>query len=102
MKVPTVRSSELDVAGSKGELIVNLCRAVGADEYLAGPSGRDYLDLDAFAEQGIAVRFFDYEHPAYDQGADPFVPCLSAINAWSRLAPAELPPLLSTYRLSAS
>ncbi|MEU4492354.1 WbqC family protein [Streptomyces sp. NBC_00210] len=102
VKVPTVRSSELDVTGAKGELIVNLCRAVGADEYLAGPSGRDYLDLDAFAEQGIAVRFFDYEHPAYDQGADPFVPCLSAIDAWSRLAPAELPPLLSTYRLSAS
>lgn len=102
VKVPMVRSSQLDAGGAKSELIVDLCRAAGADEYLAGPSGRDYLDLDAFAEHGIAVRFFDFDHPAYAQGRDPFVPRLSAVDAWSRLDPAELPRLLSGYRLSAS
>ncbi|WP_217240032.1 WbqC family protein [Streptomyces sp. AC555_RSS877] len=102
VKVPTVRSSELDVTGSKSELIVGLCRAAGADEYLAGPSGRDYLTLDAFAEHGIRVRFFDFDHPTYAQGHAPFVPCLSALDAWSRLDPAKLPPLLSGYRLRAS
>lgn len=102
VKVPMVRSSELDATGTKSELIVNLCRAAGADEYLAGPSGRDYLDLDSFAEHGITVRFFDFDHPTYAQGRGPFVPCLSAFDAWSRLAPTELPPLLSGYRLSAS
>ncbi|MEU2268489.1 WbqC family protein [Streptomyces olindensis] len=99
VKVPMVRSSELHATGTKSELIVNLCRAVGADEYLAGPSGRDYLDLDVFAEHGVTVRFFDFDHPTYAQGRDPFVPCLSAFDAWSRLTPAELPPLLSGYRL---
>lgn len=102
VKVPMVRSSELAVTGSKSELIAGLCRAAGADEYLAGPSGRDYLDLDLFADHGITVRFFDFDHPAYAQGHEPFVPCLSAVDAWSRLDPAELPPLLSGYRLSAS
>ncbi|CAL9315049.1 WbqC family protein [Streptomyces sp. SudanB52_2052] len=99
VKVPMVRSSELHATGTKSELIVNLCRAVGADEYLAGPSGRDYLDLDVFAEHRVTVRFFDFDHPTYAQGRDPFVPCLSAFDAWSRLTPAELPPLLSGYRL---
>ncbi|KDN75066.1 hypothetical protein DF19_26275 [Streptomyces olindensis] len=99
VKAPMVRSSELHATGTKSELIVNLCRAVGADEYLAGPSGRDYLDLDVFAEHGVTVRFFDFDHPTYAQGGDPFVPCLSAFDAWSRLTPAELPPLLSGYRL---
>ncbi|MEU4359773.1 WbqC family protein [Streptomyces virginiae] len=99
VKVPTARSSELDATGTKSELILNLCRAVGADEYLAGPSGRDYLDLDAFAEDGITVRFFDFDHPTYAQGCDPFVPRLSAVDAWSRVPPAELAPLLTRYRL---
>ncbi|WP_079084953.1 WbqC family protein [Streptomyces dysideae] len=102
VKVPRIRSSELDAAGTKGELIINLCRAVGADEYLAGPSGRDYLDLEAFARQGIKVSFFDFDHPTYPQDGDTFVPCLSAVDACARLAPEELPPLLSGYRLGAS
>ncbi|MGW2555350.1 WbqC family protein [Streptomyces sp. NPDC001635] len=102
VKVPTVRSSELAAPGTKSELLVGLCRAVGAGEYLAGPSGRDYLDLDVFAEHRITVRFFDFDHPTYAQGCDLFAPCLSAVDAWSRITPAELPPLLSGYRLSAS
>ncbi len=99
VKAPRIRASELSVTGSKSELILDLCRAVGADEYIAGPSGRGYLDLAAFAEQGITVRFFDYDHPTYAQPG-PFVPGLSAVDAWARLAQAELPPLLSGYRLS--
>ncbi|WP_162467326.1 WbqC family protein [Streptomyces cavernae] len=99
VKVPRIHSGDLAVAGSKSELILNLCAAVGADEYIAGPSGRDYLDLAAFAGRGITVRFFDFDHPEYPQ-ARPFVPCLSAVDAWSRLAQAELPPLLSGYHLS--
>ncbi|WP_165953687.1 WbqC family protein [Streptomyces sp. 8K308] len=98
--VPRVRASALRMAGTRSELLVNLCRAVGADEYLSGPSGRDYLDLAAFAAQGIAVRFFDFDHPTYDQGDAPFVPCLSAVDAWARLDRPELPSLLSRYRLS--
>ncbi|MEV1068820.1 WbqC family protein [Streptomyces sp. NPDC050263] len=100
VKVARVCASELAATGSKSELILDLCRAVGAAEYIAGPSGRDYLDLAAFAEHGIRVRFFDFDHPAYAQGGDSFVPCLSAVDAWSRLAQAELPLLLSRYQLS--
>jgi hypothetical protein len=99
VKVPRRRASELSATGNKSELILNLCRAVGADEYIAGPSGRDYLDTAAFAEQGIRVRFFDYDHPSYAQPG-PFVSGLSAVDAWARLAPAELAPLLSHYRLN--
>jgi hypothetical protein len=98
--VPRVRASALRVPGTRSELLVNLCREVRADEYLSGPSGREYLDLPAFAEQGITVRFFDFDHPVYHQGDAPFVPCLSAVDAWARLDPPELPPLLSHYRLS--
>lgn len=98
---PWVLSSELAVPGARSELIRNLCLATGADEYLAGPSGRDYLDVADLARHGIDVLFFDFEHPEYPQGG-PFVPNLSAVDPWSRLPAADLPALLSTYHLNAS
>jgi hypothetical protein len=97
---PRVRSSELGIGGHKSELIRNLCLALGADEYLAGPSGRDYLDHADFVAHGITVRFFDFLHPTYDQGGGVFVPNLSSVDAVARLSQADLPPLLTGYRLS--
>jgi hypothetical protein len=39
--------------------LVDLCKHFGADVYLSGPSGRNYLNLDRFNEEGISVSFFD-------------------------------------------
>lgn len=79
---PIVRSSELAAAGTKSELILNLCRAVDADTYLAGMGGsRDYLDRAAFARAGIDIAWQDFRHPRYPQwdGSD-FIAGLSAID----------------------
>ena len=102
VSVPRLLASGLDAAGHKSDLILNLCRAVGADEYLAGPSGRGYLDLAAFAAAGIRVLFFDFEHPGYDQGVEPFIPNLCGLDAWARCDRADLPKLLAGYQLSTS
>ena len=101
VSTPSVRSSELDVSGHKSELIRNICLAAGAEEYIAGPSGRDYLDLSDFAEHGIRVLFFDFDHPEYDQGV-PFVSHLSAVDAWARLPHSDLPSLLTSWELNSS
>ena len=39
-----VRSKDLQVDGLKSSLILDICKEVRADLYIAGPSGRDYLD----------------------------------------------------------
>src|SRR5437588_10259640 len=52
IRTPLVRSSEIAVRGSKSDLILDLCLAVGADAYLSGPFGREYLDQDSFAAHG--------------------------------------------------
>ncbi|TWO68956.1 WbqC family protein [Caenimonas sedimenti] len=75
-----VTSSQLGVPGSKSELILRLCEAVGATVYLSGPFGRDYLDASAFERSGIALRFHDYAHPVYPQGSLPFEPYLSVVD----------------------
>lgn len=66
-------SSELEVEGGGTERVVALCRAVGADVYLSGPSARDYLEVEQFAQAGIEVAWMTYEgYPTYPQPHPPF------------------------------
>jgi hypothetical protein len=84
---PIVRSSEMGVAGTKSDLILNLCSEVDADVYLSGPLGRDYLDEEKFHERGIRIEYHDYAHPIYSQAADEFVSHLAAIDALFNCGP---------------
>ena len=76
-----VRSSNLNIQGLKSDLILDICKATNASMYIAGPSGRDYLDIQSFKEAGIEVKFNDYNHPQYQQRkAEEFIPYLSSID----------------------
>lgn len=76
-----IRSSELNIAGLKSALILDICKATDAAIYIAGPSGRDYLDMDSFKAAGIEVKFNDYTHPKYPQRkTEEFVPYLSSLD----------------------
>jgi hypothetical protein len=68
------------VDGRKGELILNICKSLGADVYFSGRMGRDYLNTSLFSEKGIQVHFQDYLHPDYTQLNQPFAPNLSIID----------------------
>jgi hypothetical protein len=82
IRTPLVCSSELGVAGTKSELIFNLCRAVGADTLLAGFGGsRSYLDAAAFEREGIRIQWHEFTHPVYRQcGDEPFIAGLASID----------------------
>ena len=73
-------SAGLNVSGRKQALILNLCREVGADVYLSGPLGRDYIDESGFEAAGIEVRYHDYRHPTYTQVHGGFEPYMAAID----------------------
>ena len=76
-----VRSSELNVDGLKSSLILDICKEINTDVYIAGPSGRDYLDMKSFDDNGIRVVFNDYHHPVYPQRrTEEFVSHLSALD----------------------
>lgn len=66
---PLVRSSALvGVGGVRSEMIVSLCRALGASTYLSGSGGsRHYLDMARFQRQGIRVEWQAFDHPHYPQ-----------------------------------
>ena len=96
IRTPLARSSELGVDGAKSELILNLCRAVGADRLLAGFGGsRRYLDLEAFARQGVGVEWHQFAHPEHAQcGPEPFIPGLAALDLLFNCGPRSRAILL--------
>jgi hypothetical protein len=88
---PMLRSSELRVQGAKSDLVLDICRAVGATTFLGGMGGsRRYLDVQAFEREGIEVQWQAFRHPIYAQsgGGSEFVPGLSAIDALFNAGPS--------------
>jgi hypothetical protein len=67
IRTPLLFSSQMKVDGAKDELVLNLCKEVGATMYLSGPLGRNYLRPELFTAAGIRVVFQDYVHPTYPQ-----------------------------------
>ena len=85
-----LRSSEMNVNGFKSDLILDICKETGADIYIAGPSGRDYLDMYSFEEAGIKVVFNDYHHPVYPQKrSKKFTSHLSAVDLFMNVGFAQ-------------
>lgn len=80
IRTQIIRSSALDVSGSRSALLLAICRQLGATEYLSGVSGREYLQVGAFEEAGIRVRCQEFHHPVYRQCYEPFVPALSSVD----------------------
>ena len=80
IQTPLRLLSEDQVDGAATLRLVNLCRKFGADTYLAGAGGRDYMDLSLFEAARIKVAFQDYRHPRYRQFTSEFTPFLSALD----------------------
>ncbi|HXU91570.1 MAG TPA: WbqC family protein [Methylomirabilota bacterium] len=78
---PTRLASTLGVDGddATGRLVA-ICKALGADTYLAGAHGARYMDAERFREAGIGVLYQHYEHPVYPQQHGEFVPFLSGVD----------------------
>lgn len=68
ISTPVVRSSSLAASGAKSEMILSMCRAVGATAYLSGRGGsRSYLNESLFHDAGVQVLWQEFRHPAYPQ-----------------------------------
>ena len=88
---PLFVASELgDFPEDPDERLIALTRHFGADTYLAGEGGRQYMDLDKYREQGVTVLFQDYEHPVYQQLYGEFVPNLSVVDLIFNHGPESL------------
>jgi hypothetical protein len=78
---PTRLASALGPLPSEpSERLIAICRAVGADTYLAGRDGATYMDVARFEAEGIRVLYQSYTHPEYAQLHGDFAPFLSGLD----------------------
>lgn len=100
IETPLVRSSTLAARDERRHRVPDLCAALAASTYLSPPGAADYMlgELDAYTEQGLAVRFHAYEHPTYRQLHGDFCPFASALDLLLNEGPASLEILRSGRR----
>ena len=80
ISTPLHYSSEMNCVCKKSDLILEICRKIGATTYISGPFGRDYLEREKFEAAGIKILFHEYEYIPYPQRFGSFLPGLSTID----------------------
>jgi len=83
LKIDTdiVRASNLDYPISyKTELVLNICKSLGASYYISGALGQNYLEISRFKKEGIKLLFQEYKHPIYNQLFGDFEPYMSILD----------------------
>jgi hypothetical protein len=101
LRTTLVRSSELGVPGQGTGRLVEICRRVGATQYLSGAyAASNHFDADAFGEAGIEVRVQTWQCPQYSQlyPSAGFLPNLSAVDLLFNEGPRSLSLLLQQSR----
>ncbi|CAN5233089.1 WbqC family protein [soil metagenome] len=93
--VPIDTASKHEFEGAKSDLVLDMCKKLGASRYVFGAQGRNYADLPSFAEAGIAVDFQDYQHPVYPQLHGGFEPYMSVIDLLFNVGPESFNVLMS-------
>lgn len=77
-----ISASELNVSGSKADLLLDISKTLGATTYVSPLGSRVYLDeYSGFSDSGISLEYQDFNHPTYPQGQDTFISHLSVIDA---------------------
>jgi hypothetical protein len=82
LKIDTklVLLSQLGVKGKATQLLVEICRAMGASTFLAQSQVKKFVDPDLFRQEGIELRYFKYTAPTYPQLWGDFLANLSAFD----------------------
>jgi len=81
IETPLYVASELgEFPQDPDERLIAITKHFGADTYLAGVGGREYMDLDKYNECGIKVIFQDFKHPVYTQLFGDFEPFMSVTD----------------------
>lgn len=92
-----VKSSDLQAKNSKieaksgNDLLLEICRMVGASSYVSGNGCLDFIEPKSFANLGIEFYFQEFKHPTYPQvGGKTFMSHLSILDALFNVEPEEV------------
>ena len=100
LKTKLVMASDLKLREEPTERLIDICKTLNGNKYLAGKDGNKYMNLELFDKEGIEVIFHDFKHPVYNQLFGDFEPYLSAIDLLFNCGDNSLEILRGNYSLS--
>ena len=82
IKTKLIKASDLLATGKKGDLVLNICKELNANEYFSTIGSKDYLEdyRDSFEDARIQITYHNYTHPIYKQKGNNFLPNLSILD----------------------
>lgn len=80
MATSFVDSHTLEPREKKMDMIIELCKKVGATVYFSGRGAMKYQDPKVFEKNGIKLVYQEFEHPVYPQRFGDFIPNLSILD----------------------
>jgi hypothetical protein len=89
-KKTTVFSSELNLSNDPTERLIDICKNLGADTYLSGQDGINYLNQTRFRQQGIRLIVQHFNHPVYHQLFGEFQSHLSIVDLLFNCGPEAI------------
>jgi len=92
-----VKASDLELSSDPTQRLIDICKGLGADTYLAGAGGREYMDVDSFEKSGIKVVFQEFQHPVYEQLYGKFESYMSVVDLLFNHGPKSM-EIISKYR----
>lgn len=96
IQTPVARSSSLGIEEfDPNRRLLDILKRVGATEYLSGPSAQGYLDVGAFAANGIEIYFKSYDYEPYPQLWGEFFGAVSVLDLIANCGPASRTKLRS-------
>lgn len=91
-------SRDYPVHGSKLGRLLDLVSKTGAGTYVSGPSAKDYINDQAFAEMGVELVYKSYDgYPEYPQRHPPFAHAVSIVDLLFNAGP-EAPRYIWGWR----
>ncbi len=73
-------SCEFNSVGTKTDRILDILHKVGASTYLSGPSAKNYLEEDKFAQCAVGLEYKSYEYKEYSQLFGKFEPNVTILD----------------------
>jgi len=87
---PTFLASSFKLRDHPTDRLIDICKELGADTYLSGQDGVNYMDLDRFQKCGLNMITQDFKHPVYPQLYKDFQSHLSVVDLLFNCGPASI------------
>ena len=73
-------ASQYDFEGKSTDLLINICKRFGTNNYLSGSGGVNYQEEEKFKKAGIKLTYTDYVQKPYKQLWGEFIGGLSILD----------------------